>query len=51
MSASSKAYLKRTLESKASTCTMSKVELAMIARSAIIWVVNWPTEISAIDYI
>ena len=50
-SAKSKAYLNRTLESKALTCTMSKAELAIIDGSAILWVVNWPIKASIIDYL
>ena len=49
--AKSKADLKRTLESKASTRTMDKPELPTIVGSAILWVVNWPTKASVSDYI
>ena len=43
--------MKRTLESKVSTRTMNKPELTIIDGSAILWVVNWPTKASAIDYL
>ena len=49
--AKSKAGMKRTLESKASTHTMSKWELTIIDGSAILSVINWPTKASVIDYL
>ena len=49
--AKSKADIKRTLESKVSTRTMSKPELTTIDGSAILWAVNWPTKASVIDYL
>ena len=48
--AKSKADLRRTLEPKVSTHTMIKLELTIIDGSAI-WVVNWPTMASVIDYL
>ena len=49
--AKSKADLKRTLQSKASTHTMSISELTIIDGSAILWMVNWSTKASVIDYL
>ena len=47
----SKGDMTRTLESNTSTRTMNKPELAITDRSAILWVVNWPTKASVIDYL
>ena len=49
--AKSKADMKRTLESKASTRTMNKPERTIIDVSATLWLVNWPTKASVIDYL
>ena len=49
--AKSKADMKRTLESKASTRTMNKPERTIIDVSATLWLANWPTKASVIDYL
>ena len=47
----SRADLKMTLASKASTRIINKLKLTIIDKSVILWVVNWPKKASVIDYL